>query len=163
MAEEWRRVAATLADPARRQVYASIVLGVTLDMPAKKRAKALAALVSAGLIHAAGDGYEVATEAFANLLAASPVATRTGIDRFVRDGRIEQYPVRAGDRLELLNWVRDRALPESAELSERELSEREFGERLAAITGDVATLRRHLVDAGLVVRDAAGQRYRRAE
>jgi hypothetical protein len=162
MADDWRRIAATLADPVRRQVYASVVLELPLefprDLPPKKRDKALAALAAAGLIRAEGDRYLVVDDAFAGLLAASPAVTRTGIDRFVRDGRIDQYPVRADDRLALLTWARDRALPDATELSEREL-----GERLSDLTGDIAALRRYLVDAGLVVRDADGRRYRRAE
>jgi hypothetical protein len=43
MADDWRRIAATLADPIRRRVYSSIVLDVTIDLPPKKREKALAA------------------------------------------------------------------------------------------------------------------------
>jgi hypothetical protein len=134
-----------------------VVLGVPIDLPAKKRDKALDALVAAGLIVADGDDYVVVDDAFTALLAASPAVTRTGVDRFVRDGRIGQYPVRADDRLEVLTWARDRALPDASELSERKL-----GERLALLTSDVAALRRYLVDAGLVVRDADGRRYWRA-
>ena len=158
MADDWRRIAATLADPLRRQVYASVVLGVPLDLTPKKRDKALASLAAAGLLRANADRYVVVEDAFSSLLAASPAVTRTGVDRFVRDGRIAQYPVRADDLLDLLMWARDRALPESGELSEREL-----GERLAVLTSDVAALRRYLVDAGLVDRDADGRRYWRAD
>jgi hypothetical protein len=79
------------------------------------------------------------------------------VDRFIRDGRIEHYPVRADDRHELLVWARDRALPAADELTEREL-----GERLLELTSDVAALRRYLVDERLVARDADGRRYRRA-
>ena len=157
MADEWRRVAATLDDPVRRQVYASVVLGVPVDLPTKKLDKALAALVAAGLIVAESEKFVVVEDAFGALLAASPAVTRTGVDRFVRDGRIIQYPVRADDRLEVLTWARDRALPDASELSERQL-----GERLAELTSDIAALRRYLVDAGLVVRDADGRRYWRA-
>jgi hypothetical protein len=157
MTDDWRRIIATLADPVRRQVYASVVLDVSVEVPPKKREKALAALTVAGLLLPAGDGYSVNPDAFTALLAASPAVTRAGVDRFVRDGRIEQYPVRADDRLELLAWVRDRAVPDTAELSERALNE-----RLGELTGDVASLRRYLVDAGLVTRDANGRRYRRA-
>lgn len=162
MADGWRRIAATLADPVRRQVYASIILSQQLELPTKKHKKALAALVGAGLVVADGDRYLVVEDAFDSLLAASPAVTRTGVDRFVRDGRIIQYPVRADDRLELLTWARDRVLPETSELTHDELSERELGIRLAELTPDVAALRRYLVDAGLVARDADGQRYRRA-
>jgi hypothetical protein len=155
VADDWRRIIWALADPVRRQVYASAVLNVPVDLPPKKYEKASAALVSAGLLT---PEHEVASEIFTALLDASPVITRTGIDRFVRDGRIERYPVRAADRLALLTWARDRALPNSSALTEQA-----FGERLALLTDDVASLRRYLVDAGLVVRDAAGPSYRRAE
>ena len=157
MADDWRQIVATLADPVRRQVYASIVLNIPIDLPPKKRDKALASLTASGLIAAHGDHHVVVDGAFAALLAASPAVARTGVDRFVRDGRIIQYPVRADDRLELLTWARDQAFPDSTELSERDL-----GERLTQLTSDVAALRRYLVDAGLVVRDADGRRYWRA-
>jgi hypothetical protein len=158
MADDWRRIAATLDDPLRRQVYASVVLDVPLDLTRKKRDKALAALTAAGLLRVDGDEHVVVEDAFSSLLAASPTVARKGVDRFTRDGRIAQYPVRADDLLELLMWARDRAVPESGELSEREL-----GDRLTALTSDVAALRRYLVDAGLVARDADGGRYWRAD
>jgi hypothetical protein len=155
MADDWRRIVATLADPVRRQVYAGIVLGVPIGLAQKKRDNAIAALEAAGLIVATTDDYAVIDSAFTDLLAASPAVTRTGIDRFVRDGRIEQYPVRADDRLALLGWARDRAFPDGGELTEQALNQ-----RLAELTADVASLRRYLVDAGLVSRDADGRRYR---
>jgi hypothetical protein len=156
MAEEWRRIVATLADDDRRRMYASIVLGVPIDLTEKKHDKAVAALAAAGLVRADGDGWVANGELFAELLAATPAVTKTGIDRFIRDGRIVQYPMRSGDRLEVLAWARDQALPHAGEVSEKE-----FGERLAKLTGDVASLRRYLVDAGLVTRDGAGSRYSR--
>jgi hypothetical protein len=133
------------------------VLGIPIELPPKRLEKALAALEAAGLVMTDGSQHVVNEQAFGALLAASPATTRTGVDRFVRDGRIIQYPVRADDRLELLTWVRDRALPDATELSERQL-----GERLAELTSDIAALRRYLVDAGLVARDAEGRRYRRS-
>jgi hypothetical protein len=157
MADDWRRIAATLADSARRQAYASIVLDLPIDLAPRKRDKAVAALVAAGLIATDGERYLVVDDAFTALLAASPAITRRGVDRFVRDGRIVQYPVRADDRVDLLTWARDQALPDGSELSEREL-----GTRLGELASDVAARRRHLVDAGLLMRDADGRRYRRA-
>jgi hypothetical protein len=154
MAEEWRRIVAVLADPIRRRVYASVVLGIAPEVPAKKHEKALETLVAAGLLRHDGEAYVAVDDAFTSLLAASPVVTRTGVERFVRDGRIERYPVKAGDRAEMLTWARDRVLAEGDEVDEKD-----FGERLSALTDDVATLRRYLVDAGLVERDASGSRY----
>ncbi|HEY2644550.1 MAG TPA: DUF2087 domain-containing protein [Galbitalea sp.] len=154
MAEDWRRIIATLADPTRRLVYASIVADVAVDIPPKKREKALAALSAAGLIVASGDGFVASETVFAELLTQAPAVTRTGIERFIRDGRIEQYPARPTDRDEVLAWAATQALKPGEVLTERALNE-----RLLAMTDDVASLRRYLVDAGLVVRDAAGSGY----
>jgi hypothetical protein len=154
MAEDWRRVVASLADPTRRLVYASLITDVAVDIPPKKRDKALAALSAAGLIVASGDGYAVSETVFADLLAQAPAVTRTGIERFIRDGRIEQYPARPTDRDEVLAWAAAQALEPGDVLTERALNE-----RLLAMTDDVASLRRYLVDAGLVIRDAAGAVY----
>ena len=157
MAEEWRRIVAALADPVRREVYASIVLGTPLPVAGKRLEKTLGTLEGAGLISATGDGYAADPDVFTTLLEASPVSSPTGVHRFIRGGRIAQYPVRAADRLAVLAWARDQALPDSMELTEREL-----GDRLSGMTDDIAKLRRYLVDSGLVVRDAAGKRYRRS-
>jgi hypothetical protein len=151
MAEEWRRAVAALADPTRRAVYAGLILGAEVDIPSKKRETALAALEAAGLI--ARDG-TVIDDAFKELLALEPAVTKTGIDRFIKDGRIEQYPARPGDRAEVLDWAAGQLLKKGETLTEREINE-----RLDALTKDVATLRRYLVDAGLVVRDSAGAGY----
>jgi hypothetical protein len=164
MADEWRRVVATLADPVRRQVYASIVLGadgsVSGDsiIPQKKRGKAIADLIAAGLVADVAGTLVANGEIFRELLAQTPAVTREGIDRFIRNGRVERYPSKPGDRDEVLRWARDTAIT-SAEV----LSEREFSDRLAELADDAVTLRRYLVDGGLVVRDADGQRYRLRE
>lgn len=114
-------------------------------------AKALAELRAAGLVDEEGR----AVNEFARLLADDPALARTGVDRWLADGRIASMPSRPADRRELLEWV-------AARLPERELTEREVGEHLALVTGDVATLRRYLVDHSLLARAADGTSYRRA-
>lgn len=114
-------------------------------------AKALAELRAAGLVDEEGR----AVNEFARLLADDPALARTGVDRWLAGGRIASMPSRPADRRELLEWV-------AARLPERELTEREVGEHLALVTGDVATLRRYLVDHGLLARAADGTSYRRA-
>ncbi|MDO7882996.1 DUF2087 domain-containing protein [Antiquaquibacter soli] len=147
---QWRRLAAALADPHRAETWARALLGQ--EQPDDKRTrKALDELAAAGLVDADGR----ATDAFARLLAENPAVTREGVDRWLRDGRIDSFPARPKDRLELLRWV-------AARLPERELTEAEVGEHLSLVTGDVATLRRYLVDAGLLHRAADGSGYRRA-
>jgi len=89
--------------------------------------------------------------------APRPRAAAGDITRFLdASGRIDRYPLRAGDRRELLEWVAGRALPAGAVLDEKRVNE-----ALApyAPGGDVAVLRRYLVDHGLVVRTASGSEY----
>lgn len=152
MSNEWRRVVAALDHPERRRVYAEVVLGLA-GSPGAKRDKALEALRGAGLVDAEG---QVIPTAFAALLAESPPVTRQGLERWVRDGVITDWPSRPADRAELLAWVRDQVIGDDA------LGERDLTERLAALTRDPVALRRDLVDAGLLVRTADGAEYRRA-
>jgi hypothetical protein len=152
MARNWRRIAATLADPDRRRVYAEAVLGLP-GTPGRKREKALDALHSAALIDADGRP----TDVFAELLAADPVPAKDGPERWLEDGRIRTYPAKRAQRRELLSWVVEQTVDHGESLDEAAL-----GQRLDALTDDVAALRRYLVDGGLLDRDADGQRYRRA-
>lgn len=150
MSNEWRRIVAALDNPGRRAVYAELVLGVT-GLPTTKRSKAIAALRDAGLVDDEG---KAIPDVFARLLAERPPVTRTGIDRWVEGGRIQHYPAKPADRREVLEWA-------AGQLPDGQYSEAQVNELLAAITADVATLRRYLVDAGLLQRDADGSSYRR--
>jgi hypothetical protein len=148
MSNEWRRAAAVLSDERRREVWARAVLG--LEQPADRiTAKALRELRTAGLLDDAGQP----VDAFGRLLAATPALARTGVDRWLVDGRIDSMPSRPADRRELLDWV-------AARIPGRELTESELGEHLAPLTGDVATLRRYLVDHELLGRTPDGSAYR---
>jgi hypothetical protein len=145
----WRRLAAALADPHRAQAWARAIL--EQPQPDDKRTRqSVAELTAAGLLDAGGR----ATDAFARLLAEHPAVTKTGLDRWLTNGRIETYPSRPADRAELLAWI-------AARLPDRELTENEVGEHLALVTDDVAVIRRYLVDAGLLDRAIDGTAYRR--
>ncbi|HWR86755.1 MAG TPA: DUF2087 domain-containing protein [Rhodoglobus sp.] len=147
MSQQWRRVAAALANEHRRAVYAETVLGLPGE-PSRTRSKALRALTDAGLLDADG----APTDVFARLLAEQPAERPQGVDRWLREGRIEQWPSREDDRAELLAWV-------AAQLPSGELGERAVTDELAALTGDPVALRRYLVDAGLLTRTTDGSRY----
>ena len=148
MSNEWRRAAAALSDERRREVWARAVLG--LEQPADRTtAKALKELLAAGLVDDEGR----AVDAFGRLLAESPALARTGVERWLVEGRIDSMPSRPADRRDLLDWVAQR-------LPGRELTEAEVGEHLALLTVDVATLRRYLVDHGLLDRAPDGSAYR---
>lgn len=146
MSNAWRRVVAALAHEHQRAEYARAVLGLPVEN--RRAADSLRAAVL--------DDEDAPTEVFARLLAEHPAETKQGVDRWLTDGRIDSYPAKPAQRLELLEWVVGRALPTTAELDEKAL-----GERLAVFSDDVATLRRYLVDAGLLTRSDDGSRYRR--
>ena len=77
-----------------------------------------------------------------------------GLARFFRGDRLETMPRRAKDREEVLRFVASRF-----EVG-REYPEAEVNSLLIAAADDVASLRRFLIDAGLLVRDRGV--YRRA-
>lgn len=151
MSNEWRRVVAALANDDRRAVYAEAVLGMPGTASAR-RDKHVRSLQNAGLLTAEG----APTDVFAHLLSEHPAEAKQGVDRWLRDGRIDHYPAKPSHRRELLDWVAARAIGAGERLDEKHL-----GERLAEFTTDVATLRRYLVDAGLLTRDAIGSVYER--
>lgn len=80
----------------------------------------------------------------------------TGVDRFLRAGRIDHFPASATDRRALLEWVLDQVAP-----SDEVLTERELNERLLAYSDDFALLRRYLVDNDLLKRTPSGSSYAR--
>ncbi|MCX2748381.1 DUF2087 domain-containing protein [Arthrobacter sp. MI7-26] len=162
-----RRLLAALANGEARRVFAEISIGETPGgsfTPGKlsqaKLARALGLLTEAGLVEVAEtEGsirYRIREHAFRDALASlSPAPRRSGVERFsTADGRIDRYPAREADRLELLALVAARILSSSERVAERELNE-----RLAGLTDDVPMLRRRLVDYGVVNRTPDGSAY----
>lgn len=76
--------------------------------------------------------------------------------RFFERGRLREIPAQEGKRLVVLRYLVDRTFEE-----DRAYPEKEVNQRLALFHPDVASLRRYMVDYGLVTR-AAGE-YRRVE
>lgn len=156
----WRRVTAALANRAARTAYAQIVLGedVLPGMKEQRRERAIAILLEAGLVEPAGsDAYQASETIFRELLSQQPKRRpKTGVDRFLRLGRIDRYPASAADRRELLAWIVNEAIQPGEELAERQVNE-----RLLSYTEDVVLLRRYLVDFGLLERTASGSSYAR--
>jgi hypothetical protein len=140
-----RRVVASLGNEERRRVFAAAVLGMPSDLPPRKLEKARHELRDAGLLDAEGRVIESA------FTIAEP--DRGPLHPFVVDGRIDYLPVKWERTLEILRWV-------ATTLPRRNLTERDINEHLAHRTTDVALLRRHLVDAGIVSRTADGGTYR---
>jgi hypothetical protein len=68
---------------------------------------------------------------------------------FMRDGRLVAIPAKPSKRDLLLPVILDRCFPE-----DRSYEEKEVNARLALLHPDVAALRRYLVDAGWMTREA---------
>lgn len=155
----WRPAIAALANDTTREVYARIVLGASrvdavAGVAAPRADAAIAALVGAGLV-TEREGALVADATGPKRMLATAPARPTGVDRFLRpDGRIDRYPSKAGERVELLAHVAERVLRPGEIVTERELTG-----RLERFADDVALLRRHLVDHGVVERTPSGSEY----
>lgn len=153
MSERWRGVAAALLNPDLRAVLAEAMGGEHLR--GDRRDRAVARLVELGLVREESGDLRLDEGFVRGLLAEQPRARPTGPGRFLDGrGRIDRYPVKAADRDELLRWVAGRAFEHGAVFTEREAND-----RLRRFTDDVAALRRHLVDAGLLERTASGSEY----
>jgi hypothetical protein len=169
-----------LAEPQRMQVFAALVLGAgTADrvrevtgLDGRTVATALRKLESGGLVEEAEDkGYRPVTDVFreAARSAAPPVErhgyaderVETVVRTFVRDGRLIGVPAQLGRRRVLLEHVVQSFEPG------RDYAEKEVNAVLQAWAAggpvDHVSLRRYLVDEGLLTRGGAGSnKYRRS-
>ena len=73
---------------------------------------------------------------------------------FVHAGRLVRIPARERKKRVVLRWLVERVFPDTEPVDERDLNE-----RLASWNPDVSSLRRYLVEVGLVSR--TGMTYRR--
>jgi len=164
-AKAWRGVIAALANSESRHVLGLLLAEHDASthlaaLSPARRGRVLQSLIAAGLIDpttASGPEPRLRIERFAEMLEASPIARRTGIDRFIANGRLDHYPAGADDRSDVLRFIASEAVPDDESLDEKTVTE-----RLAALTDDPVTMRRYLVDAGLLNRESDGSRYRRA-
>lgn len=76
------------------------------------------------------------------------------IRSFVKDGRLIRIPARERKKRVILRWLVDRVFPDDEPVMEPDVNM-----RLAVWNPDVSSLRRYLVDTGLVTR--SGMVYRR--
>ncbi|WP_298044921.1 DUF2087 domain-containing protein [uncultured Microbacterium sp.] len=151
--ERWRGVVAALLNDDLRAVLAETVPDAPLT-PAR-RERAVARLEQLGLVRTEQDAVVFDSDAVRALLTPKP--RPVGPERFLdREGRIDRYPLRDDDRRGLLEWVAERAFcPEDI------LTEADVNTRLEpyAPGGDVAVLRRYLVDHELLERTRSGSEY----
>jgi hypothetical protein len=163
------RVLGRLADEQRLRVLSAVALGATTvreiaeraDLTEPETARALGQLLRAGIVSQQGAGLEVDLGAFARAAReASPERRRPELDdatveqaavlrNFVDgEGRIRELPARAAKRELVLEYVAARFEPN------REYAENEVNDVLLELYDDYVTLRRYLVDAGLLTRKA---------
>jgi hypothetical protein len=153
--EAWRAVLAALVNPRLRGALAEVITEGDPALTAADRRDARRILTQSGLLTPGGQLDERRLRA---MLAGNRPAEAEGVDRWLRaDGRIDRWPTRADDRLELLNWIAERLMG-----AEEVLAEKPFTLKLFTFTTDPNTLRRALVDAGLITRNPDGTDYRRA-
>jgi hypothetical protein len=109
------------------------------------------------VVRTGSDGVEASDAIFSDLLSQQPRRQpKTGVDRFMRLGRIDRYPANKAERRELLAWIVGEAIQPGESLTERQVNE-----RLLSYTDDIVLLRRYLVDFGLLQRTASGSSYSR--
>lgn len=156
--ERWRPVIVALANDDARTVFARLVADGGGDpfigVSPSRRGHVRRQLEAAGIIGEVDGAVVLRPEVFADVLRQGGMARPSGVQRFLRDGRIVQYPSRASDRLELLTWIAAQTLRPGEVVTERVITE-----RLAAYADDSASLRRYLVDSGLVERTSTGSEY----
>jgi hypothetical protein len=136
-----------LADPARLQLFARICAGLPAD-----NAKLVKRLVDAGLVTVDGDAYRVVPEVFREALAKAPADP---LDGLFRHGRLVTIPHSGKRRRLLLAHLAERFEPG------RLYTEQDVREKLSMVHDDHATLRRYLVDEGLLQRSSDGGAYGR--
>ncbi|MFC7927565.1 DUF2087 domain-containing protein [Microbacterium laevaniformans] len=150
--DAWRAVIAALRDDDVRAL-----LGETAPaaLTPRRRERAQQRLIALGLVVDDGDGIRFDDTPLRDLLSNAP--RPQGPERFLdSDGGIDRYPAQAADRLAVLRHVAVRAFSPDTVLSERDVNERL---EPYAPNGDVAVLRRYLVDHGLLRRTASGSEY----
>jgi hypothetical protein len=139
-----------LADPARLQLFARICAAPG-GLPAD-HAKLVKRLVDAGLVTVDGDHYRAVPEVFRAALAKAPADP---LDALFSRGRLVAIPHSGKPRQALLAHLAERFEPG------RLYSEHDVREKLSMLHDDHATLRRYLVDEGLLQRSNDGGAYGR--
>ena len=160
-----------LADLDRLKVLAAVALGSSspsqvvkvTDLPETDVLKALERLGASGVVVAREGGLMVETAVFADAarrdaqgrrnaeptpesLGASPEQAAV-LRNFLANGRLTQLPTSRPRRLVVLDFLAGRFEPG------RRYPEKEVNQVLALLHDDVASLRRYLVDEGLMDRD----------
>jgi hypothetical protein len=155
----------TFAELVRRGTDGATLAELThaLDLPRPKVGDACARLVGLGVATGSGDGVyrarpEGLREAAAAVDALQPIAALLAgypqLRGYFSHGRLTGLPPTLSDRYPLLAELLTRFLALDGLVDEDDINR-----RLAAVTDDVAAVRRMLVDTGWLERDRAGTTY----
>ncbi|GAA4601767.1 hypothetical protein BJY16_004006 [Actinoplanes octamycinicus] len=163
-----------LSNPARLRAFAELVrrgsegsslaeMAFHLDISKPEAGEALGRLAGLGLASGSGDGYyrakpevlrEVA-QALTKTLPIAPLLTEyPQLKGYFAHGRLDSLPPTMSERYQQIAELLARFLAVDGVLTEDEVNQ-----RLAAVTDDVAAVRRMLVDTGWLDRDRAGASY----
>lgn len=161
-----RAILALLTKDAVLRVLAALALDEAEEaaiarlskLPEARVRRALATLHGAGLAERTESRWHLRREAFGEALRAASAKPAGGepdeIRAFFRDGRLREMPAQKAKRVAVLRHVAERFAPG------REYTENEVNTALGAVDNDFASLRRYLIDEGLLTRDHGV--YRRA-
>ncbi|MEU4253531.1 DUF2087 domain-containing protein [Amycolatopsis sp. NPDC026612] len=141
-----------LADPHRLQFFARICAAPEGLEAGRDTAKLAKRLIDAGLVTVAEGRYRAVPEVFRDALAKAPVDP---LDALFRHGRLVAIPHSGRRRQLLLDYLAERFEPG------RLYTEQDVREKLTMVHDDHATLRRYLVDEGLLQRSNDGGTYGR--
>jgi len=157
------QIAGLLADPTRLRVFAAVALGArttsdvveTTGLSLGEVQAALPRLLAAGLIEQR-DGLRVSVATLRDAARDRPDRDRSlpgatdeqakVLRNFVEDGRLKLVPARAGQRRVVLEYLAGLFEPTVA------YPEQDVNRTLQTLHPDYASLRRHLVDEGLLER-----------
>jgi DNA-binding IclR family transcriptional regulator len=151
------------AELARRDGASITEIAYAMDVPLPKAGEACARLVAAGIATGSGNGFyraqpAVLREAAAAIDRLQPIAPLLAEYPQLRGnfahGRLTELPPTLSDRYPLIGELIARFLALDGLYTEDEINH-----RLAAITDDVAGVRRMLVETGWLERDRAGRTY----
>lgn len=163
---EAARMLAVLADPDRLKVAAALVLGAwsvaeieaSTSLDRKTVEHALARLVAGELVEKDRAGYRVKVEdlrAAARAAAderrsreAGPEGASEVVARFIKGGRLTSIPTVKSKRVAVLDYIVQAFEPG------RRYKENKVNEVLRSYHDDYASLRRYLVDEGMLERDS---------
>lgn len=159
----WQDILAILSNKATRQLFAKAELGL-LTMPEAnhltgKELKALNRLRASAVVVPDDEGFHVNSEILrAPLSQSSTQSPQTTISKYVDGTKLHTMPRKPEERISVLRWIMEQAVPADSSLSEPSLNE-----RLSVFHSDVAMLRRYMVDLGLLQRSRDGGLYSRAD